>query len=79
MPPFLMIHGTADPLVPFEQSRAMCDKMVSVGASCELFPVPGAGHGMRRWEGTPSMSEPYKKKMIRWLLEQLADNPVTAI
>jgi alpha-L-fucosidase 2 len=79
MPPLLLIHGTADPLVPFEQSRAMCDKMVSVGASCELFPVPGAGHGMRRWEGTPSMSEPYKKEMIRWLLEQLAENPVSAI
>jgi acetyl esterase len=66
MPPFLLIHGTADPLVPFEQSRAMCNKMRSVGASCELFPVPGAGHGLRRWE-----SNSYKQKMIQWLQEQL--------
>jgi alpha-L-fucosidase 2 len=79
MPPFLMIHGTADPLVPIEQSRAMCGKMTSVGAGCELFTVPGAGHGMRRWEGNPEMSEPYKKEMIRWLLEQLAENPARAI
>jgi len=79
MPPFLMIHGTADPLVPFEQSRAMCIRMQSVGAGCDLFRVPGAGHGMRRWEGNPAMSEPYKKEMIRWLLEQLAENPVRAI
>ena len=50
MPPFLMIHGTADQLVPFEQSRAMCSKMQSVGASCDLFRVPGGGHGLRRWE-----------------------------
>jgi alpha-L-fucosidase 2 len=50
MPPFLLIHGTADPLVPFEQSRAMCDKMTSAGASCEIFPVRGAGHGVRWWQ-----------------------------
>lgn len=79
MPPFLLIHGTADPLVPFEQSRAMCRKMESVGASCELFPVPGAGHAMRRWEDNPKISEPYKKEMVRWLLEQFGENPVTAI
>src|SRR5579863_7527824 len=79
MPPFLLIHGTADPLVPFAQSRAMCMRMQSVGASCDLFKVPGGGHGMRRWEGNPEMSEPYKREMIHWLLEQLADNPVHAI
>lgn len=79
MPPFLLIHGTADILVPFEQSRNMCIKMQSAGANCDLFKVPGAGHGIRRWEGDPAISEPYKKEMIRWLLEQLADNPVRAI
>jgi acetyl esterase/lipase len=79
MPPFLMIHGTADNLVPFEQSRAMCIKMQSAGASCDLFRVPGAGHGIRRWEGNPEISVPYKKEMVRWLLEQLAENPVRAL
>jgi len=72
MPPFLLIHGTADPLVPLDQSRAMCNKMHAAGASCELFLVPGAGHGLRRWESNPAMSEPYKREMIRWLREQLA-------
>jgi alpha-L-fucosidase 2 len=75
MPPFLMIHGTVDPLVPFAQSRAMCSRMQSVGAPCQLFKVPGAGHGIRRWEGDPAMSQPYKAEMVRWLKEQLA--PVT--
>ena len=74
MPPFLLIHGTADPIVPIEQSRALCKKMESVGASCELFPVPGAGHGMRRWE-----SDAWKKELIGWLREQLFANPVRAI
>jgi acetyl esterase len=79
MPPFLLIHGTADPLVPFAQSRAMCSKMQSVGASCDLFKVPGGGHGMRRWESNPEISAPYKREMIHWLLEQLSENPVHAI
>jgi len=79
MPPFLLIHGTADPLVPFAQSRAMCSRMQSVGANCDLFKVPGGGHGMRRWEGNPEISGPYKREMIHWLLEQLAENPVHAI
>src|SRR5579863_2028294 len=50
MPPFLLIHGTADSIVPLDQSRAMCARMKSVGAECKLFTVPGAGHGIRRWE-----------------------------
>jgi acetyl esterase len=79
MPPFLLIHGTADPLVPFEQSTAMCRKMESAGAWCKVFPVRGGGHGIRRWEASPSMAEPYKREMIRWLSEQLADNPVRAL
>jgi len=79
MPPFLFIHGTADPLVPFEQSRAMCDRMMSAGASCEIFPVRGAGHGVRWWEGDPAISEPYKQKMVRWLRNQLSANPVIAL
>ena len=76
MPPFLLIHGTADPIVPFEQSRAMCARMLSVGAECEVFPVPGAGHGIRRWEASPLMAAPYKLEMIRWLRAELAVNPV---
>jgi acetyl esterase len=72
MPPFLLIHGTADTLVPFEQSRAMCDRMKSAGASCELYPVGGAGHGVRWWEGSAALSKPYKREMVRWLKERLS-------
>jgi acetyl esterase len=79
MPSFLMIHGTADSLVPFEQSLAMCRKMESAGAYCKIVPVKGGGHGIRRWESSPSMAEPYKREMIRWLNEQLADNSVRVL
>jgi alpha-L-fucosidase 2 len=65
MPPFLLIHGTADRLVPFSQSEQMCAKMHEVGASCELFAVKGGGHGIRWWESEGFTS--YKQVMVQWL------------
>lgn len=70
MPPFLFIHGTADTLVPFEQSSRMCERMKSAGASCEVYPVPGAGHGIRWWESGPNATA-YKRRMVGWLKAQL--------
>jgi acetyl esterase len=67
MPPFLFIHGTADALVPFEQSTAMCDGMKSLGTACSVFPVEGGGHGIRWWESIAAIRSPWKVEMIRWL------------
>lgn len=74
-PPFLMIHGTADRLVPFEQSESMCAALRSNGASCELFPVRDAGHGIVYWEGQPSQVA-YKARMIDWLNAELQQSSV---
>ncbi len=71
MPPFLLIHGDADPLVPIDQSRAMCERMKAAGAACQLFTVPGGGHGIRAWESSPARSEPYKREMVDWLRQHL--------
>ncbi len=73
MPPFLFIHGTADSLVPFQQSRDMCDRMKKVGASCEIYPVEGGGHGIRWWESIPVLASGYKQKMIQWLRDELGN------
>jgi dipeptidyl aminopeptidase/acylaminoacyl peptidase len=69
-PPFLLIHGTADPLVPFEQSVRMCDKLRRMGAQCELYPVEGAGHGIRRWD---PLRDDYKRHMVAWLERHLEE------
>ena len=70
MPPFLLIHGTSDMLVPFEQSRQMCERMRKAGGSCEVYPVEGAGHGIRWWESSRA-STVFSKVMTPWLWKQL--------
>lgn len=71
MPPFLLIHGTDDSLVPFSQSREMCNRMRHAGATCELYPVEGGGHGLRWWESYPRLASGYKRKMVEWLRQQI--------
>jgi alpha-L-fucosidase 2 len=78
MPAFLFIHGTDDRLVPFAQSRDMCARMRHAGASCEVFPVEGAGHGIRWWESYPEFATAYKQKMIDWLRNQLGGPEVSS-
>lgn len=71
MPPFLFIHGTADSLVPFAQSTQMCARMRQDGASCEVYPVEGAGHGIRWWTSSSRGADNYKRKMVQWLQQEL--------
>ncbi len=69
MPPFLLIHGTLDAFVPYQQSVDMCNRMRQAGASCDLYPIDGAGHGIRWWSASErSLAD---KKMVRWLEREL--------
>lgn len=69
MPPFLLIHGTADSLVPLSQSTTMCNRMRQAGASCEVYPVEAAGHGIRWWPMAARAAA--DKKIIEWLAREL--------
>jgi len=64
MPPYLLIHGTKDLHVPYEQSVLMCDAMKKVGAQCEIITVEGGGHG--GWDDDPAL-QVYQKSLIAWL------------
>jgi acetyl esterase/lipase len=44
-PPFLIIHGMSDPLVPIAQSRELRDELAKAGVSVKLIEVPGGKHG----------------------------------
>jgi acetyl esterase/lipase len=49
MPPTLIIHGNADPLVPIQQSESFVKKAREAGATAKLVVKEGKGHGWAEW------------------------------
>ncbi|MBN2392302.1 MAG: alpha/beta hydrolase [Anaerolineae bacterium] len=58
-PPFLIIHGEKDEVVPVAQAYRLHEALRTVGASSELVILQNAGHGFEPVDGipTPSMEE----------------------
>jgi acetyl esterase/lipase len=58
-PPFLLIHGDRDELVPVEQSQLMYEKLLEANVPAQLIIVRNAGHSMTAPNGsaTPTWSE----------------------
>jgi acetyl esterase/lipase len=44
-PPFLIVHGDKDPLVPHNQSELLRDALQKAGVTVTLYTVAGGGHG----------------------------------
>ena len=44
MAPLLLLHGTADGMVPVEQSRLLADRATAMGASATFLQLAGADH-----------------------------------
>src|SRR5207249_318603 len=72
MPPYLLIHGNKDAMVPYEQSVKFQEKMKAAGNICELITIEGGGHGMGGWE---KIDPSYKEKMIEWLRKTMGVKP----
>ncbi|MCE2862652.1 MAG: sulfatase-like hydrolase/transferase [Opitutaceae bacterium] len=53
-PPFLILHGDRDPLVPLNQSERLHAALRAAGVSSELVVLPGAGHGGKEFS-TPEI------------------------
>ena len=75
LPPFLLVHGTADTVVPYEQSERMLKRLKDAGVAAELITVEGGGHGLRGWERTREHSA-YRRTMIEWLHRTLHSSGV---
>jgi dipeptidyl aminopeptidase/acylaminoacyl peptidase len=43
--PFLIVHGSQDPLVPYHQSLLLEDALKNAGVTVQLYQVEGGGHG----------------------------------
>ncbi|GAA3910314.1 alpha/beta hydrolase [Microbacterium invictum] len=66
-PPFLLMHGEQDALVPIAQSEVFFDALTIVGADVELRRVAGADHVFLGADPLPLMDE-----AIDWIATQLS-------
>jgi acetyl esterase/lipase len=71
-PPFLILHGSQDPLVPFNQSERLAKALKDAGVACAFVKVVGAGHGRFRSPEVPRRFQQFFAKYLR-------DAPVDAI
>jgi dipeptidyl aminopeptidase/acylaminoacyl peptidase len=53
-PPFLLIHGDRDELVPVQQSQLMYDRLVQAGVPARLVIVRNARHSLTAPDGSTS-------------------------
>jgi acetyl esterase/lipase len=67
-PPFLIVQGTADLLVPAIHSERLHEKLTAAGVESKLVTVKGKGHG---WGGEDAART--TETAIRFLSEQLLD------
>jgi acetyl esterase/lipase len=62
-PPFLILHGDQDPLVPHKQSEILHEALKKVGVDSTLMVIPGAAHG-------PGINTPENQKKILEFFER---------
>jgi acetyl esterase/lipase len=56
-PPFLIMHGTKDDVVPFNQSELLVDALKKAGVPITFRPLEGAGHGGPAFSAPEHMRE----------------------
>jgi acetyl esterase/lipase len=66
-PPFLMLHGDTDKLVPIEQSQILLAALQSVGVPAELVTVINAGHSFKPVDG--KTISPSRKEITQMVVE----------
>jgi len=67
LPPFLLIHGTSDQQVNYQQSVTMQQRMKQAGNLCDMITVEGGPHGMAVITKYPETAV----SMIAWLKSTL--------
>lgn len=66
-PPFLLVHGDKDPLVPWQQSKYLYEQMVKMGleSTTEFHVVKGAGHGFGGRREVDSLVDQFFERHLR--------------
>lgn len=71
-PPFLLIHGDQDNIVPYAQSEVLEAALKTNGVPVELIRMPGGGHGPSVSAGPDAPD--YFGPMVEWFDRHLRDN-----
>ena len=69
LPPFLLVHGTADQSVAYQQSVDMQARLRAAGVPCELITIKDGPHGMLPW---PPLAPDFKDRVVAWLRQTLS-------
>jgi alpha-L-fucosidase 2 len=72
LPPFLLLHGTADQSVAYSQSVDMQARLRAAGVPCELITIKDGPHGMLPW---PALAPDFKDRAVAWLRATLSAGP----
>jgi len=65
LPPFLIMHGDRDALVPFNQSVLLYEALKAAGQNATFYKVKGAGHGDGFW--TPEVLDLVSKFLLAYI------------
>lgn len=71
-PPALLIHGTKDELVPYDQATHFLEACKQAGVTAELFTIEGGGHG----GGNPEAWKQAVTRSIEFLRQHLGMPPI---
>jgi len=72
LPPFLLVHGTADTSVDYSSSPIWKDALDALGVPCELITIPLGVHVMGNWAKLNPPNEAYKQQVVDWLNKQFS-------
>ena len=64
-PPFLIIHGDSDPLVPHHQSEILESALKETGVPVSLYIVKKGGHGGFKDPNVPQMTRDFLAKHLK--------------
>ena len=64
-PPFLVVHGDQDPLVPYGQSVLLVDALKAAGVPVEFRTVKGGGHGVGFGRAEHAAAEAFLTRHLR--------------
>jgi alpha-L-fucosidase 2 len=68
LPGFLLVHGTKDETVPYQQSVDFQAKMRELSVPCELITIENAPHDVRKWQ---NFDPDFRGKIVAWLKKTL--------